>query len=60
MSFKEIFSTTHAGIFSEISLVIFVGVFVGMVLRVTTRSRGEMAAAAKLPLDEGIEQEQSS
>jgi cbb3-type cytochrome oxidase subunit 3 len=60
MSFKEIFSTTNAGLFSEIALVIFIGVFVTMVVRVVTQSRSEMTAAAKLPLDEGIQQEQSS
>lgn len=60
MSFKEIFSTTHAGMLSEVALIIFMGVFVGMVVRVVTRSRIEMTEAAKLPLKEGIEQEQSS
>lgn len=58
MSFKEIFSTTSAGTLSEIALIIFVGVFISIAIRVVTRSRGEMTAAAKLPMEDGVDQEQ--
>lgn len=57
MNFKEIFSLTNAGLLSEIALVIFLGVFASVAIRVFTRSRGEMNAASNLPLEEGIQQE---
>ncbi len=53
MNFKEIFSLTNAGLFSEISLVIFLGVFVAISVRAFTRSKQEMNAASNLPLEEG-------
>jgi hypothetical protein len=55
MNFKEVFTLTNAGLFSEIALVIFLGVFVAMAIRVFTRTKSEMSAAAHLPLEEGHE-----
>ncbi len=55
MNFKELFTLTNAGLLSGISLVIFLGVFVAVTIRALTRSKKEIDAASKLPLEEGHE-----
>jgi cbb3-type cytochrome oxidase subunit 3 len=57
MNFKEVFNLTNAGLLSEIALIIFLGVFAAVAIRVFTRSRSEMNNASNLPLEEGLEQE---
>ena len=55
--FKEVFNLSNAGLFSQIALLIFLGVFIATAVRLMFFSRREMKHAARLPLDDAQVQE---
>jgi cbb3-type cytochrome oxidase subunit 3 len=53
MSLTEIMSAVRLSAWAEVALLLFLGAFIGVVWRAySKRSRSELDAAARLPLDE--------
>ena len=52
--FREVMSHMDLSIYAEVPLIIFLGVFIAVTIRVLRTPRDRNAACARIPLEDGV------